>query len=570
MSDSSSCGAIEFHPYGRRGISVGQTLLAPDYPLVAPSADIRYLVADCQLQVDDPGLYGGVPFKAPFRIYWLYGIGCDGEDVPPCSESSGASAPSVGESEGVVDALFCRRHDAEITIVDADNVVVFHSPDAADFMTREWGDRAQIYEWRDDRLGACLLTVHTKWSHDDGSPDPRVYPLSLFPEAAVLDERVVNILPKRVRSLTVVLDNLQRTPVELVSGYNMAMTTSLRNNKNRRAVSRITFDATPGGGLGKYPGCEPQPLLIRRVNGVSPTPAGDFFLAANGCYFVRQPTRITDFSPRRTMPQIALTPGSLPTLDLPDAAAGTAKNLPGWPVDDDPRYAHLQVGNDCKACCDCDDYVTAANYMNDVHDQYAEIGQTYQSIRDVYHSNITRWDTARACIERRPLRLFLQPQLCPFLDVVIQFCNHTNECVSDIELIAVVTTQPTADEPFFVPGYSFITAPAAMQEGLRANKTTRYNPNGTGGNTGCFFDYVHPARSAHARIRLKFPNCGMDFANDAAYAVTVQLSGTIAGEPIMILNSSNVLVPASVTETITLNCPATDDDTVNPAPCINC
>src|SRR5688572_8566747 len=45
-ASSMSCEAFEYHPRGRKGIGVDQPQGGTNYPLVAPSDDIRYLLAD--------------------------------------------------------------------------------------------------------------------------------------------------------------------------------------------------------------------------------------------------------------------------------------------------------------------------------------------------------------------------------------------------------------------------------------------------------------------------------------------------------------------------------------------
>lgn len=580
------CPPFEFHSHGRQGIGVVQPQSGTDYPLIQPSDDVRYLIADLQLTFDDPGRYDGEPFRPPFRVHWLYGVGCEGDELS-CSSTSSMSLSSA--SVGDVDAEFCPLHAAEITIVDADDRVVFHSPLADEYMERDWGDRLHIYEWRDNRLGCCLLTVHTKWTLDL-NPVPRYYPTNFFPDDATLDERSWMVLPKRVRSLTVVLDNLARTAVDFAAGYNMELVPEGPVTTEFRRVNKIKFNATPGAGLGIFPGCEPQPLYIRRINGVGPTTAGDFYLAATDCYWVRQPTSVVSTDPRLTVPRISRAPGSIPEENLPDPDAGTSKELPGWPPDDDPAYAHLQIGNDCKPCCDCPDYVDAGNYLNRIRDQYDRLGIEFENTRDLYHANRERWLAARACIHRRPLRLFLQAQHCPFLDVAIQFVNQTGECLTELELTVDFTTSPQGAEGTEVPGYTFISG-ASKRTGRRSNKTEKYKMEGVWPQFSAYFDYVDVGQSVNARFRLRFEDCGELPGNSSLssmsgdseggkipVSVTGVLTGTNKGESVKVIGrggeilssssfSSGMLVDASDTDTETLNCPPDDGESFQQPAC---
>lgn len=604
-SAGDGCPDFEFDTHGRQGIGVAQPQSGVDYPLVRPSADVRYLIADLQLQFDDPGMYEGVPFTPPFRLHWLYGVGCTGPDAACKISSSSLSQSSMSGSMGisseslssaydgdVLDIDFCPTHAQDLTIVDSEGRVVFHSPEAAEFYSRAWGARLHVYEWRDPRLGCCLLAVHTKWPVSQSDFVPAHYPLNFFPIDATLDERTIFRLPKRVRSLTVVLDNLARTPVNFVAGYNMELVTQAPNDtvdRGLRHVTQVRFNATPGAGLGIFPGCDPQPLVIRRINGQPPTDLGDFYMAATDCYWIRQPTRLLSTNPRETLPQISLPPGNVPTAGLPDPAAGTAKNLPGWPTNDDPRYAHLQIGNDCEPCCDCDDYVAVGRYMNRTRDKYQVLGERFEDIRDLYHENIARWLQARECFHRRPLRIVLQAQLCPFLDVVIQFCNQSDECRLGVELVVDFTTSPVGGIGEEVPGFTFITG-AQSKPGRRSTKTERYEMGGAWPQFSAYFDAVNPGQSVHAKFRLRFADCGLaeqssslsmssmgaaaiPGAGMVPYAVTGVLTGTIDGNPILVYGnengseSSGMLVEASAEDTDTLNCPAGPGSTLAPDCC---
>lgn len=115
-----SCDPI-YTPDGRRGIGVNQPQSGLDYPLIAPSADIQYLLADFYLAYEDTAQ----EFVHPLRVKWLYGVGCAPNTAP-----SWAPTPT---------------HAADILIVDATNRTVFNSttlgPDTgiARFASWCWG-----------------------------------------------------------------------------------------------------------------------------------------------------------------------------------------------------------------------------------------------------------------------------------------------------------------------------------------------------------------------------------------------------------------------------------------------
>jgi|GEM_PF-7092325 len=613
-SSSSSAGAGPCEPFdvdvhGRQGIGVTQPESGTDYPLVSPTEDVRYLLADLYMSFDQPSDYRPdvEPLALPFHIEWLYGFGCIPPDFPiPTFDSSSSAWSSIcsvssnslssNSSEGIThDCMPIPRNAHDIVIVDATGRRVFDSTKTdITYAARDWGPRLRVVEWRDPSDAVVRLTYHTAWSPND-DPEPRNYPVYFFPTDATLDERSVEQLPKRVRSLTVVLDQLAKTAVDFNAGYNMLLQTGETSEVDgKRRTTRITFNATPGAGAGVFPGCEPEQLITRRINGVAPTADGDFFMAATDCYYIRQPTRLLNDDPRETLPQSSLLPGSVPTPGLPDPLAGTAKNLPGWPVDDDPRYAHLQFGNDCDPCCDCEDYVEVAQYMNRQRNRYHIVGTDFEDHRDIYHDNRERWLNSLDCFLRYPLRIKLLPQICPFLDIAIQFCNQSDECKLGVELSVTFTTSPTGGEGVEVPGYTFITG-ASRKQGRTSVETDRYQMGGEWPTFTAYFDSVQPSQSVNARFRLRFDeNCGMlPFSSSSSsgsssdsdkvgpagqlvgLAVEGCLTGTIEGEPIEVSrpdggdpfdsssSSSAALMEAKACDEKTLNCPSEDDQTVN-------
>lgn len=519
ISDS-PCDFPEYHRHGRKGIGVAQPYSGTDYPLVAPSADVRHLLAEASLVYDPPHFYGDdQPFRPPFRLHWLYGLGClEPEDpVPTFSESASLTEEERLESPAP-------WHAADLIIVDADNRIVYDSTvSGVVFSQRAWGPRLLVHHWRHSDNGDAILVTHTKWP-DFGTPTPRDYPLYFFPEAAVLDERTVTALPRRLKSLTVNGYRIPAGSVEFVADYNMVLTHS--TTVGVRPTTSIAFDATAGGGSGVYPGCEPAPLVIRKINNIRPTAAGDFYLASRGCYYVRQPTTIVQDSPRLSLPRIRQLPGSTPDDDLPAEDAGTSKEAAGWPVDDDPAYAHLQIGNDCEPCCSCEDIVSAAEYMNDLRDRYQAVGESLESTRDRHATNIDRWNLFRDCVRARPLRLATLPQRCPLLDVAAQICNNTLECWQNIQLILELELTSGTGSATPAAGYSFITG-ASTQPSRRSGATERYELGGAWPEFTADFPFVEPGQSASVRFRLKFEDCG-----ESPVTVTTRLRGTRNGKAI--------------------------------------
>lgn len=561
-SSSSLCEDLEFHPQGRQGISVAQPNTELDYPIVLPSPDICYLLADINLVFDQPSDYGNRPeFTRPFYIYWLSGFGCDASDLTPGRDivppPVHVSSSSVSLSSGA-QFLPTITHGHDIIVIDANGNIVFNSTvEDVTYESRDWGDRLKLVMWRHPTGNNLTVVYHTKWSPDE-TPEPRTYPAYFFPLHAKLDERTILRLPKRLKSLTVLLDNIASNDVEFVEGYNLNLTRdeTVESVGGRRAT-RVVFDVAPGNGIGIFPGCDPEPLVIRTLNGNGPDEFGNAYLTATDCLWLRQPTTVLASHPvRLTSPNTSLVPGNIPTPNLPHPNAGNAKNLPGWPLNDNPIYAHLQIGSDCGACCDCDDYVAVAGYLNQTRNEYKQLGRQLHTAHKNYHDNRARWLDQAVCARQRPLRIRLLPQLCPFLDVAVQYCNQSDDCQTNVELIVNFTSSPSGATASEVFGFTFITG-ASRKPGRASGRTERYNLNGAyPGPITCFFDNVWPHQSVSARFRLKFGNCGLSGATP--FAITGCLTGTINGEPIQLYTPANKKIKAAACETATLNCPLPD------------
>ena len=538
-------------PHGRAAIGVGQGQPTSQYPLVEPSDDVRDLLADFSLTYDPLSEYNpDIPeYTLPFRVHWLSGFGTEIPDYPIPEHHShswdSVCNSSISEESG---CLPLPKHGHDLIILDADGRTVFDSTIVGlTYETRTWGDRLRIVMWRHPSRFIVSVVYHTAWSPND-FPVPKNYPTYFFPDAAILDARTIHRLPRRVRTLSAVLTSML-TRIDLASGYNMQIGIGeTTTTDGARKKTRITFNAVPGAGLGTFPDCIPGPLYIRTVNGTPPTNQGDFYFSASGCYWARQPLR--EISPGNSHPEIALVPGSIPDTNLPDPDAGTTTNAAGWPYHNDPRYAHLQFGNDCSPCVDCADYAAVASYMNTIRDNYQAVGKKLEGTRDLYHINRERWLTAAACIAQTPIRTQLVPQICPFMDVAVQYCNQSGACQLAVELVVTMSTTPADGSATEVPGLTFATG-TSLLPGKAVGAHDRYKMRGVWPTFSAFFDMVPPGKSVSARFRLQFANCGM--VGNVPYTVTAVTTGTSQGVTLRTPDGA----PATTTTVYTLACPVT-------------
>jgi len=551
---------------GRQGIGVAQSQPGADFPLVQPSADIRYLLADVSVTFDQPA---DQVFTPPFRIHWLSGFGtlAPGFGIPTQNDNGTWNNVCVGSGSiddnyvAVTPCLPIPRHVHDIMIVDANDQIVFDSTSTdITYTTRTWGSRLRIVTWRHPTDQYVSVVYHTAWNIAD-DPEPQVYSTYMFPQLAVLDERAITQLPKRVRSLSVVLDTLREQHIEFAAGYNMQIEADRSvGTPGGRQSTLVTFNATPGAGFGVFPDCTPGALHITSINGVAPDATGEFFLSATDCYWFRQPMRIVHSATFAATPQIGLAPGNILTANMPSSDAGTSKNALGWPLNDSIKYAHLQFGNDCKPCCDCPDYVETASYMNAVRLEYSRIGKMVIESRNIYHENRSRWIDTAECITRHPLAIQMLAQVCPYVDILAQICNHTDECLQNVELRIAMATDPVGGSAVEVPYHTFITG-GLYRPGSGAPLTTRYNMIGEWPVFKAVFETVQPRQTAHVRFRLEFDDCGLHSRSpDVPYTSLAGLTAKIDNVPLKVwnrLHTAEVLIEASGSHV--LDCPSPPD-----------
>lgn len=518
-----TCPDFQTSKHGRAGIGVVQPQSGLDYPLVAPSADIRYLIADLHLAYDDDGEYNPavLPAVHPLRIKYLYGAGCI-ENTPPADGPAPANA-------------------VDIVIVDSnERVILDTTTQTVEFNSQSWSNDYRICEWKTNRA-VCRMVLYTTWPDDDnGKTDDdtrRNYVKYMAPSNARLDERAVYKMPRRLLSLRV--RNGQTTTTrykgnfKFVNGYNTEIAAGTSETNNFRNITSVNFSAVAGTGLGRYGNCpEGAAVPITKINGVTGV-NGDFRLSATDCLWVRRPVTVGTTAPHPVNPSTT---------------------------------AHQQIGGDCDPCCGCDDYANTAKYMNETSYRYKLIGQRAEKVRTEHENNITRWLDQRACSVQRALRLFMVPQRCPYMDVVMMLCNPCETCLEAARLTLTLS----------VSGDLIATDPEnqtsiAIRPELECGHTTMHAPGIRGGGVGiavsgdgfqysAVFPPIKPGASAYVQFRLKFnqydPGIGVISATRARgpYVVNGTLTGVYIGtnQPVLTNCGQNLIdglpAPAAVAE----------------------
>lgn len=362
---------------GRQPISVNQPSAGSNYPIVDPSDDIRYLLADAYLAYDRKAQ----PYQHPLRITYLYGLGDQ-----PVSQPAGTPTPT---------------HDYDVVIKDANDIVVFDSTLVAGthFHTADWGDRLRIIEWTGAEA-VCRIVYHIGWSE---GMEQLTYDEHIVPDSAVLDERVIDALPRRILSISVDDTTFEGGEVTLENGYNTTVATEdFEAIDGGQAGATITISSQPNSGAGRYP-CEDDTTYIATINNVAPDERGNFALDAGGCYKLERPFQITGSS------------GGIPLAQL------TSANT-------------LRLRNNCGACCECDDYVAVYESLRKLNNRYLNIRDDAEEIRDQLRLNRARWEEQRSCRTRESSRLTLVALPGQKVAVGAVFCNPSDECLHDVQL----------------------------------------------------------------------------------------------------------------------------------------
>ena len=483
--DAMSCPEYELSPSGRRGVGVVQPQSGIDYPFVGfvprqppYDNDFRQLVADFYLAYDDDGEYDPTSEKTvpPFRMQYMYGIGCVENTIPA--------------------DFFTPTHEADLMIVDANDKVVFNTAAADMFDVKMWGDDYKIYTWTTYKT-VCCLVVYTTWPNGDDAAQN--YAKYLKPEQAILDARTVYKMPKRLLSLGVrqkngtVIYGPFIGALALKNGYNTTIIEAEKTNVSSHsfvANTNIRISGVAGSGAGYYPVCgsgydetthELLPQPIKRINGVGPTTGGNFLLSSSDCLYARRPTAVVDavYTPSRTAGQ--------------------------------------QIGADCPPCCRCSDYVDTALYMNQLSERYQLIGTRVTEAKLIHEQNIAKWSDRRQCTLAQPLKLLFVAQRCPTLDCVLMICNSCATCIPGSTLNLQLSTALSGVTAELVCGYTALFTPDVRGHAIPIT-TNLTDP--TNLNIAVKMPPVNAGSSAYIKFRLKF-------SQRASYAITGTLTGTL-------------------------------------------
>ena len=316
-----------------------------------PSDDVKNLLADLWLS------HRVTTVQFPLRLAWITGLDTAFDDAGTYPENS-VSASGTDHS-----SYISYDHAVDLIIVDSNDLVVFDSRLAPEYYTAPYDERLRVHEWR-MHDAFCRIIQHAAFPT---AADVVTIAPTIEPADGTLDPLCSQIVPTSVDGIQVGLTRLTGDVI-LRNGTNTTITDGGLVQEGLRRIQRVVFAAAPGSGLGRNTRCDAEDVVIRRINGVGGDSRGDFSLVTSACYYFR---RLGEFD-------------------------GTTHHMT-------PTPAALTLGNDCKPCCECDDYVNTYAGLVRIHERFKGLAQQLAATRDQYHENRARWNQQKQCRENNPL-----------------------------------------------------------------------------------------------------------------------------------------------------------------------
>jgi hypothetical protein len=382
-----------------------------------------------------------------------------------------------GEDSGIVraDLALARRlvnsvspvpeayYAFELGIVDADDRVVIDTRQAFRHRGTAWGSALYRHDWVGP--GWTLQAVQrTTASPQEAYTWPPA--ADIVAEDAVLDAECILIAPRQVETLwrsqwpaprigrywsegkhafatgaTEVLPE-----AELAEGYN-ADFTMVRTTE----PERVRLAIIPGEGTGKPPleVQEEDGVELRVINGIRANALGDISLTGDNCITVKLEGDLYE-----------------PPIDMPldPVYLGVFKVTPST----------IEIGNDCRPCCDCNDYEDVLNNLLVVRGDLVSDTDNLTVISDQFIDLVEKFIESDECRKRKPFTLQVVSRDCKYVDVMLAICNANSRAgdnddgsMNDVIATIKVVVEPdcVANQDCFAPNDDVTTwAPTADED----------------------------------------------------------------------------------------------------------
>lgn len=382
---------------------------------------------------------------------------------------------AVGVGTLAYDGEFERGpHEIAFTFSDAQGEEVLRTHGMT-HTSRVWCDNVKVHQWVSDEAVIQATVRH----------NGPLYDFYEFDQLA-LDPRALDFRPVHLRDVVVNYNGSNQSVIRengnirVATGYNVEFDTSSFRSDRGEKISQLKINASPGAGLGKFPGCDAN-VGITQLGGVSPTPEGDLLLSGTDCLSVRPAVNFTNVS---------------------------ALVLDG----------KFHVRDGCEAPCDCGDFASVANYAIGIWNQYRVLASRISDIRDDYHelrNQILNW---KSCVERNPMRLHTWRAPPCGLGVGAGICNVSDECLTGLSLNFTLDDGEGESIGSINSDYVYQTRYAS---GLGYNTTTPYTADGNQINIP--LDDIEPGQMGFIFFRFEFPEGSCDSAGN----IQAEIQGTL-------------------------------------------
>jgi hypothetical protein len=191
-------------------------------------------------------------------------------------------------------------------------------------------------------------------------------------------------------------DALGHADVILEEGYNLTITEILGTTPAGLPQTTLVLNARSGAGAGQAPGCsDTAPTTLQTINGQRPDSAGNFNFQLNQCQWIQ-----------------------------PDLDVITER----WP----PKA--LKLGNDCKACCSCQDFLQFYYQLVQEYHFWELLSDQVEALRLQYQQATQTWEAQHACRDGRALSMTLRVNAPHTVDATFRFNNPTANCLTGVTL----------------------------------------------------------------------------------------------------------------------------------------
>jgi hypothetical protein len=401
-------------PLGRYGIGRNQNKLVRDYPIWNPSPDIQYLIADMWVVLNSVR-FAANRLGTSYKLRWLWGFG-DGPAQPsdPIYGYAGTHDKDIELQNNLGSTLL------RTSVAPTGNIVLFTE--------RQLSNRLSLVRWQLGGYYDIGIIYHTAWN-DDIELAPQEYSRSLFPVSAKLFGGIVTMestIGLYVKDGTRVVN-----VTEMQHGFN---TTVVKGSSTNPRGDTVKITAGAGLGEGTISACGDNGIVS--INGAKPTTDGRFDIKGIACMSVSAPNLVQT---------------SVPITNTTTLVSQHA----------------VHINDDCKKCCDCEDYNEVSTALRQLSLWYSAISQEATTIHTGYASVLAQWKALVACL-LYPVKLKLTLQTCPTFNLAMRIYNDSQDAWRDLVL----------DLYFFFPPVDLAIATVTVFNGdvaVTELKITEYN-----------------------------------------------------------------------------------------------